>query len=214
MCGRFILTSAAEVVAELFDVADVPTLTPRQNICPTEAVGAVVFDAEASGRGFRGLRWGLIPSWAKDPNIGARMFNARAETVAEKPSFRSAFKARRCLVVADGFYEWKKLDRGKQPHRIGLSEGGPFAFAGLWEHWQGGDGEPIDSCTIITTEPNELLAPIHERMPVILPPEDYAVWLDPEIREASVLQPLLRSYPAEAMTAQPVDSARFRRKPG
>jgi putative SOS response-associated peptidase YedK len=146
----------------------------------------------------------LIPSWADDPAIGARLINARAETVASKPSFRSAFRQRRCLIVADGFYEWQKLDRRKQPHYIRLRDGSPFAFAGLWERWDHTGSEPIESCTIITTEPNSLVAPLHNRMPVVLPRDDYAVWLDPEVQKADVLEPLLRPYAAKPMMAYPV----------
>lgn len=211
MCGRFTLSSPSETIEALFELAEMPDLRPRYNIAPTQPVAAVVFDNATSARALRLLHWGLVPSWAKDPGIGARMINARCETVAVKPSFRSAFRRRRCLVVADGFYEWKKLERAKQPYYIRLGEGQPFAFAGLWEHWQGqlagwdGDGG-LDSCTIITTEPNELAAPIHNRMPVILRPEDYASWLDPELTEPDAVQSLLRPYAADQMEAYPVST--------
>ena len=154
------------------------------------------------------MHWGLIPSWAKDPTIGNRMINARSETAATKPSFRSAVKYRRCLLPTDGFYEWKAIagQKRKQPYYIRMADDRPFAFAGLWEHWEGLDGAAIDSCTILTTEPNEMMADIHNRMPVILDPKDFAQWLDPEVKTADVLHPPLRSYPAGGMTAYPVST--------
>jgi len=152
------------------------------------------------------LRWGLVPFWAKDPGIGARMINARSETVAEKPAFRAAFRRRRCLVPADGFYEWRRLERGKQPFYVRLRDERPFAFAGLWEHWEGPDETAIDSCTLLTTEPNDLIRPVHSRMPVILSPKDYDLWLDPGVQKAELLQPLLRPYPSEGMLAYPIST--------
>jgi putative SOS response-associated peptidase YedK len=149
------------------------------------------------------LRWGLIPSWAKDPEIGNRMINARGETVSEKPSFRKAFKVRRCLILADGFYEWQKTDNGKQPYHVRMQDGSPFAFAGLWEFWNGG-GDEMRTCAIITTEANDLMNEIHHRMPVILPPEDYDLWLDLDFDEKEPLTSLLRPCPDEAMEAYPV----------
>ncbi|MGB2985452.1 MAG: SOS response-associated peptidase, partial [Phycisphaerae bacterium] len=137
MCGRFTLSSPAEVVAELFELAEVSGIAPRYNIAPTQPVPVVLMTAHGTARQFQILRWGLIPPWANDPSVGARMINARAETVASKPAFRSAFKQRRCLVIADGFYEWQKLERRKQPHYVHLRDRTPFAFAGLWEHWEG-----------------------------------------------------------------------------
>jgi putative SOS response-associated peptidase YedK len=201
MCGRFTLTSPAETVAELFELDDVPVLTPRYNIAPTQPVAVVRSGQTAGGRELAELRWGLIPSWAKDPSIGSRMINARAEGVAEKPSFRSAFRRRRCLVIADGFYEWQKVGTRKQPHYIHLARRRPFAFAGLWEHWEDADGDAVDSCTIITTEPNELIAKLHNRMPVILHPRDYILWLDPGVQALDKVQALLQPYPAKDMFA-------------
>ena len=168
MCGRFTLHTPADTVAELFNLSEIPEWTPRYNLAPTQQVPTVRADGAEQAREFHALIWGLIPSWARDPKGGARMINARAETVHEKPSFRAAFRQRRCLILADGFYEWKRLERGKQPHFIGMQDGRPFALAGLWEKWERPGAPPIESCTIITTQPNELLAPIHERMPVIL----------------------------------------------
>ena len=149
--------------------------------------------------------WGLIPSWAKDPKIGAKMINARAETLSEKPSFRAAFKRRRCLMLADGFYEWKKLAKGKQPMHFSLQDHQPFGCAGLWEHWQSAEGSEIESCTVITTAANDLMRPVHDRMPVILAPQDYDAWLDPQ-SSGDRLQNLLRPYAAAEMAAYPVST--------
>jgi putative SOS response-associated peptidase YedK len=152
------------------------------------------------------LQWGLIPSWADDPKIVNRMINARAESVATKPAFRNPFKSRRCLIPADGFYEWQKTGgKTKQPYHLGMADGRPFAFAGLWEHWRRG-GEAIDSCTIITTEPNELAATVHDRMPVILPEDAYDRWLDPKLDDPDELQSLLVPFPAKRMKAWPVST--------
>jgi len=151
------------------------------------------------------MRWGLIPSWETDPAIGNRLANARSESVLEKPAFRAAMRRRRCLIPADGFYEWKKNGRNKQPYLIGLRDGRLFAFAGLWEAWEGADHSYVESCTILTTTPNELMAPIHDRMPVILPAEAYGPWLDPAVPPAEVLA-WLRPLPADQMTAYPVST--------
>ena len=150
------------------------------------------------------LRWGLIPSWAKDPGIGMKLINARAETLDEKPSFRKSFRQRRCLVLADGFYEWRKEKRAKQPYYIQMKDKRPFAFAGLWEYWINSDGGVVESCALITTEPNELMAPIHNRMPAIVDPDRYGEWLDPR-QQVAKLNALLGPYPAKQMIAYPVD---------
>ncbi len=206
MCGRFTLRTPAHRLAEAFGVAALPNLAPRYNIAPTQDVVAIRH-ADA-GRELTMLRWGLIPGWAKDPAIGARMINARAETVAEKPSFRAAFRQRRCLVAADGFYEWRKTAEGpkapKQPYYIRLESDAPFAIAGLWERWRDPAGETVESCTLITTEANPALAPIHHRMPVILAAADYDAWLDPRPASAAALHDLLRPYPGAGMTAFPI----------
>ncbi len=202
MCGRFTMAAPGDQIAELFELRDVPVLSPRYNIAPTQDVAAV--RAAAEGRELVALHWGLIPSWAKERSIGARMINARSETVAEKPSFRSALKSRRCLIVADGFYEWQKLGARKQPFFIALADRRPFAFAGLWERWAGEGGEPVESCTILTTTANDTIAPIHDRMPVILDRESHGLWLDRGVTDAAALLPLLRPQPAEAVTAFPV----------
>lgn len=205
MCGRYTLSQSGEAIAAAFDLDEIPTVSPRYNIAPTQPV-PVVRAAEGQ-REFTYLYWGLIPSWAKDPSIGARLINARSETVTEKPSFRSAFKRRRCLLIADGFYEWQRSPSGKQPYYFHLVDRQPFGFAGLWEHWETGAGDVIDSCTILTTAANEVLHPVHERMPVLLSPQDYDLWLDPEEQQSDRLLPLLRPYPAEAMQSYAVSSS-------
>ncbi len=207
MCGRFTQFHSAKAIAKAFQLVDVPELPPHYNIAPTQAISAVLQPAPQTERQFRFLRWGLIPSWSIDATIGARLINARAETVAEKPSFRSAFRHRRCLIPADGFYEWQRQDGQKQPFYFHLQDHQPFAFAGLWEQWQSPDGKVLETCTILTTAANEILEPVHNRMPVILPPEDYNTWLDPELQTASQLQPLLRPYPSDQMVAYPVSRA-------
>jgi putative SOS response-associated peptidase YedK len=205
MCGRYTLRKPSREIAEAFDVPEVFEFPPRFNIAPTQGVPVVRLAPDRAARGLDLLHWGLIPSWADDPAIGSRMINARAETVATKPAFRHAFKAKRCLVVTDAFYEWRKVDGRKQPYLIHLKDDRPFAFAGLWESWNKG-GEPIESCTIITTEANELMAPIHDRMPVIVPESAYDLWLDTVVKDPGKLQPLLVPFPAEEMEAYPVST--------
>ncbi|MGC9393254.1 MAG: SOS response-associated peptidase [Anaerolineae bacterium] len=203
MCGRFTLGVNLDDLIEAFpDFTFPPETEPRYNIAPTQNV-MVVPNNTAGHVSF--FRWGLIPSWAKDPAIGNRLINARGETLAEKPSFRAAYLRRRCLILADGFYEWQVVpgSKTKQPMYIQLATKKPFAFAGLWELWRP-DDTPILSCTIITTEPNALLAPIHNRMPVILPPDAYALWLDPAEQKPAALNHLLTPYPAGLMTVYPV----------
>jgi putative SOS response-associated peptidase YedK len=205
MCGRFALIDPAEQLAMQFDLPAIADLTPRYNIAPTQPVLAV---RQAQGNGAREwalLRWGLIPSWSKDIAIGNRLINARGETVAEKPSFRAAFKRRRCLIPASGFYEWQKQGKTKQPIYITPANGEMFALAGLWESWQGTDGSELESCTIVTTTPNELMTPIHNRMPVIVAPEDYDTWLDSE-PEPSLGLHLIRPYPSDLMQVTAVST--------
>jgi putative SOS response-associated peptidase YedK len=203
MCGRFTLNQTSEAIANHFHLAEVPDLPPRYNIAPTQPVAAIVLDDQEQ-RQFTHFYWGLIPSWAKDPKIGAKMINARAETVAEKPAFRAAFKRRRCLIVTDGFYEWKKVEKQKQPFYFCRSNHHPFAFAGLWEHWQSSEGDTIDSCTILTTEASKLMEPIHNRMPVILDEQNYDRWLSP-LSKPDLIQTLLRPY-SEGMERYPVSN--------
>jgi len=196
MCGRYSLTSPIEGLRALFGFDELPNLQPRYNIAPTQDV-PVVRDREGGGREFAMLRWGLVPSWAKERGGSAPLINARGETVAEKPSFRSAYANRRCLILADGFYEWKKAGMGeKQPYRIALPEDAAFAFAGIWESWHGAQGELLESCAIITTVASEQIVDIHHRMPVILPPGAYDEWLvKPSPGLITAYSGTLRAYP-------------------
>jgi len=204
MCGRFTLTVNPANLQDAFAGFHFPTqFAPRFNIAPTQPLLAIPNDGSQVADFFI---WGLIPSWAKDAKFGSRLINARSETLAEKPSFRGAYKYRRCLILADGFYEWKTVpgQKAKIPHFIFMKSRQPFAFAGLWEDWQSPDGSQLKSCTIITTQPNKMMTPIHNRMPVILPPVAYAQWLDTKSR--TDLQDLLIPYPAGEMDAYPVST--------
>jgi len=206
MCGRFTLTIDPATLQETFGEYIFPaSFAPRFNIAPTQPVLAIPNDGKHQADFFI---WGLIPSWAKDPVIGNRLINARAETLAEKPSFRGGFKYKRCLILADGFYEWKAQPgtKTKVPHFIHKKDRKPFAFAGLWDNWNSPDGSAVKSCTIITTEPNELMAGLHNRMPVILQPADYEQWLDPSPRTPDSLVPYLKPFPAGEMSAYPVST--------
>jgi len=203
MCGRFTLWLQFGDLIKAFPGFQFPEeLAPRYNIAPTQSVAAVPNDGTRTVGLFH---WGLVPFWANDTSIGSRMINARAETAAEKPAFRAAYRRRRCLILADGFYEWQAdpASRAKTPMYVRLASGEPFAFAGLWEIWRP-DDTPLLSCTILTTEPNSLMAPIHNRMPVILPRSAYDRWLDPAEVGPGALQDLLVPYPSEEMTAYPV----------
>jgi putative SOS response-associated peptidase YedK len=221
MCGRYTLSSPADLIADLFGLVEVPELAPRYNIAPTQEAPVVrVLDepvkggagegAEAGRRRLDLLRWGLVPFWADDPKIGNRMINARAESVATKPAFRQSFQKRRCLVVADGFYEWMKVPGGKQPYRLHRRDDKPFAFAGLWDRWfdraggGGGDAPPLDTFTILTTDALPEIAAIHHRMPVILDPADFDLWLDPAVADRQRLEPLLTPRGGDLLEAYPV----------
>jgi putative SOS response-associated peptidase YedK len=204
VCGRYTLSTPADLVAELFELDAAPELTPRYNIAPSQE--AAVVRKGADGRRLDFLRWGLIPFWAKDAAIGYRTINARSETAATKPAFRAAFRRRRCLVVADGFYEWAKRGEAKQPYHFRMAGGEPMAFAGLWESWNDPDGGPLESFTILTTEANALVARAHPRMPVILPPGSYRSWLSDAVTEPEAVQPLLVPYPAGEMVGFAVDT--------
>ena len=206
MCGRFSLAAPGQLWFEIFGLSEPPAWAPRYNIAPTQEAPTVASLPGEQRRQFLLRRWGLIPSWAKDPGIGARMINARAETAATKPAFRVALRQRRCLVLADGFYEWQGQERRKQPFYVRLRDGRTFAFAGLWEHWEGAEGVTVDSCTLLTTTPNALIRTFHHRMPVVLDPADHDLWLDPAVQDVGVLQPLLRPYPPEEMAAYPVST--------
>jgi putative SOS response-associated peptidase YedK len=205
MCGRFAQRNDPKRLAREFKVAEMPNIEARYNIAPTQNI--LIIRQVESDREAAMLKWGLIPSWAKDISIGAKLINARSETVADKPSFREAFKKRRCIIPADGFYEWQRREGKKQPFFFQMRDERPFGFAGLWEGWQGVGGEAIESCTILTTEANEVLQPIHDRMPVILHSDDYELWLDEDVRKREMLKDLLRPYPAEEMISHPVSIA-------
>ncbi len=198
MCGRYTLAAEIEPLQARFQF-DAPSFdyTPSYNIAPSQEVVAVIRDGEANRAGL--LRWGLVPSWAKDPKIGYKMINARADSAAEKPSFRRALRQRRCLIVADGYYEWQRHDGQKIPMYMRLRSREPFAFAGLWERWQGADDTPLVTCTILTTEANRFIQPIHHRMPVILEPSDEALWLDRNVTEPEVLEPLLQPVASDIL---------------
>jgi putative SOS response-associated peptidase YedK len=205
MCGRFTLSTPPDALADYFELDAPVSVAPRYNIAPSQDVAVVRIDPDAGARALDLVRWGLVPSWSKEPpGSDARMINARAETLTERPAFRSAYKRRRCLLPADGFYEWKKTGGAKQPYLIRMRAGGLFAFAGLWERWTGAEGAPLDSCTILPTGPNELVGEIHNRMPVILQPKDFGLWLDPEVRGPERLTPLLVPFPSSEMIAFPV----------
>jgi len=185
-----------------FGLADAPEVSAHYNIAPSQDVLAVRRD-RSGRRQARLFRWGLVPCWAEDPRVGSRLINARAESVATRPAFRDSFRERRCLVPAQGFYEWKKFGRAREPWLVRLAGGRTFAFAGLWDRWKGGEAGPLESCALITTAANALVAKVHGRMPVILDRAGYEAWLDPDAREAD-LQALLRPFPPEAMEAFPV----------
>ncbi len=215
MCGRFRLARKKEILEECFGAEcalspqhadtrragdpDDAEWAARYNVAPGQQIAVVCQDPIEPVRRLERLRWGLVPWWAKEPTIGYKMINARAETAAERPAFGDALLARRCLVPADGFYEWKREGKQKLPFCFAMADDAVFAFAGLWERWRSPEGQTLDSCAILTTEPNELMRNVHDRMPVILPPESYELWLDPGFHKLSGLRPLLRTYPAAGM---------------
>ena len=219
MCGRLTLQTETEQLSRFLASLNMPLfagLEPRYNICPTQPV-ACIRQGPSSQLETAALRWGLVPFWAKDLKIGARMINARSETVADKPAFRAAFAARRCLIVADGFYEWKKAGKTKQPYYIARGDRKPFFMAGLWESWQdknASDSEATDSeatqsvetCSVLTTEANELMRPLHDRMPVILDPPNLDFWLDNQFENRNKLQEILVPYAAGGLRAWPVST--------
>jgi len=204
MCGRFSQAQVAELDREVFKLLEMPALEPRYNVAPTQPA-AVVRGTQDGAREMALLRWGLIPHWARDPAMGARLINARAETAESKPSFRDSFRSRRCLVPADGFYEWQKTPHGKQPYYLRRNDGRVLAFAGLWDRWRDPERGPVDTFTILTTEPNDLVRPVHARMPVILPEQAYDRWLNPRAG-ARDLRALLVPYRADEMDAYPVST--------
>ena len=188
----------------MFDLAEIPTLFPRYNMAPTQEAAVVRVEKPGEPRRLGMLRWGLIPYWAKEASIGNRMINARSESVAEKPAYRFSFRKQRCLIPADGFYEWKKEGKAKQPYFIHRKDGRPLAFAGLWSRWKDPEKGPTDTFTILTTSANELVRPLHDRMPVILDPKDFGLWLDPSLEDREKLEPLLAPFDPGQMETFPV----------
>jgi putative SOS response-associated peptidase YedK len=208
MCGRFTLRTPQQVLVTHFALETQASLFPRYNIAPSQPVAVVRAAADSGGakRELVKLRWGLVPSWAQDPSVGNQMINARVETAATKPAFRSAMRNRRCLIPTDGFYEWKKVGKPKQPYFIHLPGDKPFAFAGLWERWSDPEGRPVETCTILTTDASPLLRPLHDRMPVIVEPGDYAAWLDPSETDPARLRPMFASLTADQLVLSPVST--------
>ncbi|MGH7194768.1 MAG: SOS response-associated peptidase, partial [Candidatus Saccharimonadales bacterium] len=212
----FTLRSPGQAVAKHFELAETPLFEPRYNIAPTQPAPVVRLTSASGRRVFDWLRWGLVPSWAKDLDIGNQLINARGETLASKPAFRHAFRQRRCLVVADGFYEWQRQGKRKQPFYITAADGSPLAFAGLWERWQSpgagqadkpaGEASPIESCTIITTSASECVRALHDRMPVILPRETWTAWLDPAMDDSAALHDLMNRCAVDGLVSHPVDA--------
>jgi putative SOS response-associated peptidase YedK len=209
MCGRYTLTSSGEDLALAFELPELPFLPPRYNMAPTQQAAVVRVTEPGGPRHLDLLKWGLIPYWAKEASIGNRLINARAESVAEKPAYRTSFKKKRCLVATDGFYEWKKEGKAKQPYLIRRADHKPFAFAGLWSSWRDQEhgGQIVETFTILTTSPNDLMRPLHDRMPVILSKENFDLWLDPRMEDAETLQSLLVPYAAPDFEAFPVSRA-------
>ena len=199
MCGRYRLARKKEILAETFDAGADIDWSPRYNVAPGQSVAIVRQNATLPVRSLSQVRWGLIPFWAKEANVGYKMINARAETIAEKPAFREALKSRRCLIPADGFYEWAKTSRAKAPYCFMISDDSVFAFAGIWDRWKNSEKELVETCSIITTSANALLFGIHDRMPVILERENYDVWLDPGFSRTEQLVDLLKPYRADLM---------------
>jgi putative SOS response-associated peptidase YedK len=201
MCGRFSLDALPDTLARHFDLPEVPALAPRYNIAPSQDIA--VIRPGLRGRECVLLRWGLVPAWSSEPRTKYSTINARAESVADKPTYRHAFRHRRCLIPATGFYEWKQAGETRIPHHIRMKDGGLFALAGLWERWEK-DGNVLESCTIIVTGANRLMAPIHDRMPVILDPDRYADWLEPDKTDSDALLAMLVPYTEDSMEAWPV----------
>ena len=200
MCGRYAMTLPPEAARRLFGYGETPNFPPRYNIAPTQPIAVVIADLDGS-RHFRLVRWGLIPGWSKDATTQSLLFNARSETAADKPSFRAAMRHRRCLVPADGFFEWKRQGEARFPYYIRRRDGGPMAFAGIWETWLGADGSEIDTGAILTTAANGLMARLHDRMPVILPPESWADWLDCANHRPEDVRELTRPAPDDLLEA-------------
>jgi putative SOS response-associated peptidase YedK len=205
MCGRYRLSRRKQVVEEYFDCgSDEPDWNPRYNIAPTQPVPVIRQNPKEPVRELSLIRWGLIPSWAKDPSVAAKMINARSETASTKPAFRDALKSRRCLIPADGFYEWAKTGKGKQPYCFEVNDGQLFAFAGIWDRWRNPSGTTVETCSILTTTPNAVTSPVHDRMPVILDPDSYDLWLDPGMQNVAAISELLKPCDARLMRCYPI----------
>lgn len=202
MCGRFTFDIPLEVLVEIFGLKEISEIRPSYNIAPTQQVSVVRQVSDHNSLIL--MKWGLVPSWAKDPAIGSQMINARAETVAEKPSFRHAIKYRRCIVPGSGFFDWKHEGKNKQPYYFRMKNGRPIGFAGIWEEWKAPDGTLLDTFSILTTTANDLVAPVHERMPVIVPPDDYGIWLNKHLTDPEELKQFYEPFPAKLMDAYPV----------
>ena len=198
MCGRFTSLLSPELLENTFGVQAPPDISPRYNIAPTQQVW-IIREAATGGRFLSSVRWGLVPHWAKDLSIGSRMINARCETVHEKPAFRQAIRSRRCIVPASGLFEWATTPTGKIPHYVTMRDGSPLAFAGIWDSWKTPEGETLETCAILTTAANSLMAPIHDRIPVILHPTEFDHWLDRSLNNPEKLQRLYQPYPAELL---------------
>ena len=207
MCGRYRLSRRKQIIEEHFDCgSEEPEWNPRYNIAPTQPVPVIRQNPKEPVRELSLMRWGLIPSWAKDPSVAASMINARSETAATKPTFRDALKSRRCLIPADGFYEWQKTGESKQPYCFEVNGGELFAFAGIWDRWKDASETAVETCSILTTVPNSVTSPVHDRMPVILDPDDYDVWLDPGMKDVSAASDLLKPCDARLMRCFPVST--------
>jgi len=207
MCGRYRLSRRKQIVEEYFDtVSDEPDWTPRYNIAPTQPIPVIRQNPKEPVRQLSVMKWGLIPSWSKDSSGAAQMINARSETARVKPAFRDALKSRRCLIPADGFYEWKREGKTKQPFCFEVNQGQLFAFAGLWDRWKSPDSNWIKTCSILTTTPNAVTAAIHDRMPVILDPDSYDLWLDPGMTKVEAVSDMLRPFDARQMRSYPVST--------
>jgi len=207
VCGRYRLSRRKQLVEEYFDsVSDEEDWNPRYNIAPTQAVPVIRQNPKEPVRELSIMRWGLIPSWAKDPTVAAQMINARSETAGTRPAFRDALKSRRCLIPADGFYEWMRTGKTKQPYCFEVNDGELFAFAGIWDRWKDGNGKTVETCSILTTTPNAVASVIHDRMPVILDPEGYDLWLDPGMMDVTVASDLLKPCDARLMQCYPVST--------
>jgi putative SOS response-associated peptidase YedK len=203
MCGRFVIDLSPDLVAGFFGLAAVPDLPPRYTVAPTQSV-PVIREASDGSRRLTMMRWGLVPSWAKD--IGDGLINARSETINEKPSFRQAFRQRRCIIPANGFFEWLRVEGTKVPYYVRMADGAPMPFAGIWEAWFSPDGQVMESCAILTTSANAMVAPIHDRMPVILRPDEFGLWLDRQVHDAERLTTLFAPYPADRVEAYRVST--------